>query len=231
MWIYAALIMGLAGSLHCAGMCGPIALLISASGNGKRSVSGALLYNSGRIVSYAVFGSLSGLAGGAMLFFGGQQWLSIVAGIVILIALILSRYHIPALKKASAPFSNFIRTKLSGVIRNRKPGSMLTMGILNGLLPCGLVYAAIGGAAATGSVLNGALFMAVFGASTLPVMFTLSLVGTRLSPTFQHKLVKAVPYTIAIMALLLIVRGMGLGIPYLSPEIVNEHLCCCHMKN
>ena len=115
-------------------------------------------------------------------------------------------------------------------MKNRKRGTLLYMGMLNGLLPCGLVYAALGGAAGTGSALNGALFMALFGSATVPVLFTIAFLGNRIPLQHYKKLVKLVPVTITLMGVLLIVRGMGLGIPYLSPVIEAGKVACCHAK-
>lgn len=232
MWTITALIMGLAGSIHCAGMCGPIAVIIGGK-NGAASNPGwnALVYNSGRVVTYALLGSISGLAGKSVIWFAGQQWLSVIAGVIILLGLLLTQVKHPSFTKFTAPVYERLRQALGKILRKRNSGSMLYVGMLNGLLPCGLVYAAIGGAAATGGAWSGALFMAIFGAATIPMMFAISLAGSRISPTIYRRMARLVPVTIAIMAALLIVRGLGLGIPYLSPAIETGQVACCHQAH
>lgn len=229
-WILAAIIMGLAGSIHCAGMCGPIALVVSGK-NEDHKLKGIFLYNSGRIITYVTLGTLSGFVGHSVLWFTGQQWLSVIAGCVILLSLILVYVRLKFLSRISDFLLRRLRFALGKVLKGRKTGTLLYMGVLNGLLPCGLVYAALGGAAATGSFLNGAMFMALFGFATVPVLFTIAYAGNKLSPAVYRKAVKLVPVTMAIMGVLLIIRGMGLGIAYLSPAIECGEMVCCHHAN
>ncbi len=225
-----ALLLGVAGSLHCAGMCGPIALALPSAGNTVASrATGIVLYNSGRAVTYSVLGAISGLAGGTLMWAGGQQLLSITAGVIILAALIAGlagkRMRLPG------PLDRMytgIRGLLGKLFRRRKPGTLLLIGLLNGLLPCGLVYAALGGAAATGSMMEGALFMLLFGVGTSTALVALSSFGTYLTVAFRQKLRRAVPVVVGVMAMLLILRGLGLGIPYVSPSFATEKPVCCH---
>jgi sulfite exporter TauE/SafE len=225
---WTAMIFGLAGSIHCAGMCGPIALMFS-SLTARKSVV-AVLYNAGRAITYGVLGLISGLIGSAIFMGGGQQALSIVGGSIILIVLLLSQINIPFLRKVQEPIQCFVRTKLSALYKRKNASGVLGVGLLNGLLPCGLVYAAVGGAAATGNVWQGGLYMIIFALGTMPVMLTLSLIGTRLSGVVHRKLNKVIPYTIAVMAILLIMRGANLGIPYFSPKVEKQEVACCHRK-
>lgn len=231
MWALAALIMGLAGSIHCAGMCGPIAMIVA--GNKETNLrpwKSALMYNSGRVLTYTVLGAISGLVGHSVIWFAGQQWLSVIAGVIILAGLFLTQTNIGFIRKLTEPFYIRIRTVLGKVLRKRKAGTSLYLGMLNGLLPCGLVYAAMGGAAAAGTMLNGAGFMFLFGTATIPVMLAISLAGSRLSPVFYKRMMKMVPVVMALMGVLLIIRGLGLGIPYLSPALESAHVTCCHAK-
>jgi uncharacterized protein len=231
MWALAALIMGFAGSIHCAGMCGPIAVIVAGNKSAHhRPWQSALLYNSGRVLTYTALGSISGLVGHSVIWFAGQQWLSIIAGVIILAGLFLTQTNIRFIKKMTEPFYIRIRSVLGNVLRKRKKGTSLYLGLLNGLLPCGLVYAALGGAAATGTALSGAGFMFLFGAATIPVMLIISLAGSRLSPVFYKRMMKLVPVAVALMGALLILRGLGLGIPYLSPAMESAHVTCCHPK-
>ena len=232
MWMWTAILMGFAGSLHCAGMCGPIAMIVS----GRKEGSGfpllrSVLYNSGRVVTYIVLGALSGLAGKSVLFFIGQQWLSVGAGIIILFGLLITRTNLSFVKKMTTPVYGRLRNVLGRVLKSKRAVTMLCMGALNGLLPCGLVYAALGGAAAAGGILDGMLYMALFGASTVPLMAIISLAGAKLSPLIYRRVVKLVPLSLIVLAILLIVRGMGLGIPYISPAVEAEQVACCHVHH
>ncbi len=227
---WTALLLGVVGSLHCIGMCGPIALAlpIAHMGRGFR-IRGILAYNFGRAATYSVLGAISGLIGSAINWAGGQQALSITAGVIILIALFLGL----AGKKIPLPRSldrlyGKLRSSLGNLFRDKSIKGLLFIGLLNGLLPCGLVFAALAGAAATGTFWQGALFMFVFGLGTIPAMFSLSFAAGHLSGNFRNKLRRAVPVFVSIMAILLILRGMGLGIPYVSPAVENDKQVCCH---
>jgi sulfite exporter TauE/SafE len=232
MFPVAALLLGLLGSLHCIGMCGPIALALPLQRKSTGALlSGIFIYNFGRASTYALLGALSGLAGSALKWAGGQQTLSITAGIIILLALFAGAYGKRI--KITSPFAKWfsaIRNALGKLFKRKRSDALLLIGILNGLLPCGLVYAALGGAAATGSLLNGALFMFIFGIGTIPVLSFLSFAGTKISFSLREKMRKAVPVFVGIMALLLIVRGLGLGIPYVSPSYSDGQTVCRHCQ-
>lgn len=224
MWevITAGLVLGALGSFHCVGMCGPLALSLPLKGknNAVRFFS-SLLYNAGRVTTYSLLGALVGLIGHSIAFFGYQQWLSISLGVTILLALALSNYTRSA--KLSLPWLNHfftgIRRQLGFLYKKDHALVSYLIGLLNGLLPCGLVYMAIAGAVATGSVGNSSLFMAAFGLGTLPVMWAISFFGNYLAAGIRLKIRKLYPYILAMMACLLILRGLGLGIPYVSPKI------------
>jgi uncharacterized protein len=229
MFPLAALILGLLGSLHCVGMCGPIALALPLRRDrAGAALGGVMLYNTGRALTYAVMGAVTGLAGSAVQWFGGQQVLSIVAGALVLVILAAGFFG----KRIKAPFLvkplAAVRSSLGRLFSRRRADTMLFIGLLNGLLPCGLVYAGLAGAAATGSALQGAIFMFVFGLGTIPALAALSFAGNRISASFREKLRRVVPYFVAVMALMLVLRGLGLGIPYLSPAITEGKTVCCH---
>lgn len=230
---FVAFSIGIVGSFHCVGMCGPLALALPLSQNSFLAKStGALLYNAGRIVTYAVFGLVFGLIGQTAALFGFQQWLSIVAGAVILLFIILpKKYNISRLVSGKATsFFTGLRNRLGLLFTQKNNSSLFVIGLLNGLLPCGLVYMAVAGAIAAGDVANSVLFMAAFGLGTLPVMWSIAFFGNYVGVTVRQKIRRAYPYMMALMACLLILRGMGLGIPYVSPELNREkaevHGCC-----
>jgi hypothetical protein len=117
---------------------------------------------------------------------------------------------------------------MSVLLRRRSFAALALLGLLNGLLPCGLVYVACAGAAATGGVFAGARYMAAFGAGTVPMMLAISLSGKLVPPSLRLKLVKAIPVCVFLLGTLLILRGMSLGIPYLSPDMSGTGASCCH---
>ncbi len=232
MFAVAALLLGLLGSVHCIGMCGPIALAIPLQRDRTKSLlAGISIYNFGRALTYAVLGALSGLAGSAVQWATGQQTLSIAAGTLILLTLFTGA--LGKKMKITSPFPKLfskIRNALGKLFKRHRPDALLLIGMLNGLLPCGLVYAALAGAGATGNFWSGALFMFVFGMGTVPVLFSLSFAGSRISFSMREKMRKAVPVFVGAMALLLVLRGLGLGIPYVSPSYSNGKIMCSHCQ-
>ncbi|MFN8244439.1 MAG: sulfite exporter TauE/SafE family protein [Ferruginibacter sp.] len=229
MWevITAGLIIGALGSFHCVGMCGPLALSLPLKGRSlPAKFLASLLYNAGRVVTYALLGAAVGFIGHSVALFGYQQWLSISLGITILLALVLSNctrsagIRLPLVSR----FFTALRKRLGKLYQQEYTGASFLIGLLNGLLPCGLVYMAIAGAVATGSVMHSSVFMAAFGLGTLPVMWAVSFFGNYMAAGLRLKIRKLYPYILAVMACLLILRGLGLGIPYVSPKIstVNQ---------
>jgi uncharacterized protein len=223
---WTALVLGLAGSLHCAGMCGPLALALPTPATGAISFfAGRTAYNFGRIATYALLGVLFGTLGKTLFLAGLQRWSSIALGLALL-AGFFSSNRLAAAKPISALVSR-LRTGMSQFLRQRSFVSLAALGMLNGLLPCGLVYVAAAGATATGSLCGGALYMLVFGLGTLPLMMAISLSGNLISRSFRIKLSRVMPASVLLLATLLIFRGLGLGIPYLSPNLAADS--CCHV--
>lgn len=224
-----ALLLGLLGGLHCAGMCGPLMLALPSGGRGGfRFVAGRCVYHLGRIAMYCVLGSVFGLLGRSLVLAGLQRGVSISLGAVILAALFVSprMLELPWMVR----WVLALKTAMAGFLRARTWSSLAVLGGLNGLLPCGLVYAACAGAAATGHWTTGALFMSVFGLGTLPVMMAISLTGHLLPSAVRMRLRHLMPVSVALLGCLLILRGLSLGIPYLSPNISGGSGgdCCSH---
>ena len=220
MFLISALILGLLGSLHCAGMCGPIALSITLI---KKTVFtkivGGILYNLGRIFTYSFMGLIFGFLGTGISMFGFQKILSVVAGIVMLLSglFLAFRGNFGAIERISFIDRPFIRKMWIKLFSKPGFGSLFLIGVLNGFLPCGLVYMALAGALYTGSLLNGTLYMFAFGLGSAPMLLLILLVGNYISVNLRQRIYKIVPYYIVVLGLVMIVRGMGLGIPYLSP--------------
>ena len=229
MQLWTALMIGFAGSLHCAGMCGPLVLAMPAtSGRFGAHLAGKLAYNGGRIVTYGILGLIFGLFGQMIGLAGFQRWVSIAAGAAILLSLLAW-----PLRNATALIArpvNRLKTALGKLLKQRGVTAQFSFGLLNGLLPCGLVYVACAAAAATASITSGLQYMLLFGLGTVPMMLGLGLVGQGLHFNLQFKLRKLVPVSLGVMAALLILRGLGLGIPYLSPQLNSanpaESSCC-----
>ncbi len=224
MELWTALLIGLGGSLHCIGMCGPIAVVLP-SGQQSRlgHVFGRVAYNSGRIITYAFLGMICGLIGRTLLMAGYQRWVSIGLGIVLLVGVFLpSKYAARLAPKGwHAKFVGRIKKVWGRLFSKGSTGSLFVIGLLNGFLPCGLVYVALVGAISTGTALGGAAYMATFGAGTFPVMFAISVFGALIGVRFKRRLNKLMPIGAIVLAALFILRGLSLGIPYISPVLEN----------
>lgn len=227
MTLATAFLLGLVGSLHCAGMCGPLALALPVAGKGPVGyLAGRLTYNLGRVVTYAGLGIVFGLAGQTLLLAGFQRWLSITLGVLLIAGLLASRRI--ALARPVILLVAQLKSRMGALLQQRSYLALGLLGLLNGLLPCGLVYVACAGAAATGGWLSGAEYMAAFGLGTAPLMFGLSLSGKLLTPGLRLKLRYALPVSVVALGLLLVLRGLSLGIPYLSPDLYAPGGACCH---
>ncbi|HET9432554.1 MAG TPA: sulfite exporter TauE/SafE family protein [Chitinophagaceae bacterium] len=216
-----AFVMGLAGSLHCIGMCGPLALSLPVSHDTNLSrISGGLIYNSGRILSYTSMGLIFGSLGNLIIAAKWQSSLSIGLGIIILLYLLFPKkhFHFSTATILGKPFM-LLRQQLGKLFQSKKLSSLLFIGILNGFLPCGLVYLALTSSIISASPGNGGMFMLFFGLGTFPMMYATVLMGNYLNQSLRQKIHKAVPALLFFMAVLLILRGMNLGIPFISPEL------------
>lgn len=230
MFLLAAISLGFLGSFHCIGMCGPIALTIPVKRTSPWSVVvGSLVYNMGRVITYACLGLFFGLLGQGFVLAGGQNILSVILGTIILFLLFFPRF---AAKYIRTGFVYRWIEKLKSILRNlfgvHTKRTLLFIGLLNGLLPCGLVYLGVAGAVATGDIFKGALFMAVFGAGTLPAMLAVTVARDYISIGFRQGIRRVMPVLVGVMAILLILRGMNLGIPYISPSIESNGKASCH---
>lgn len=228
-----AFMIGMTGSFHCIGMCGPLALSLPLKHNSVAAkLTGSFLYNAGRMITYSFFGLIFGLIGQTAALFDLQQWLSVGAGIVILAFILIPQKY--DLQNTATRYSNGIlgtlRSAMGRLFAQKNHTSLFVIGLLNGLLPCGLVYMAAAGAIGTGDTAGSILFMAAFGLGTLPVMWSVAFFGNYIGLHWRSKIRRVYPYMMAMMACLLILRGMGLGIPFISPEMNTEKVevkgCC-----
>ena len=228
-----AFLLGLAGSLHCIGMCGPIALALPVKNSSMSArIESSVIYNGGRILTYALAGILFGIIGQSIAFAGYQRWLSISLGVLILLFMFLPKSVSDKFRVTQLAYGYIAKIKsgFASLFKQKNNTSLFTIGLLNGLLPCGLVYLAIAGSIAMADVYNSALFMVMFGLGTLPAMMGINFAANFITLKLRSKITKVVPVFVAGVALLLILRGMNLGIPYLSPELTVQndkaHNCC-----
>ncbi|UTA67136.1 MULTISPECIES: sulfite exporter TauE/SafE family protein [Emticicia] len=217
--LYSALMIGFAGSLHCMGMCGPISMLLPGDKSRRgRYILGRLIYNAGRILTYSLLGLLVGFAGEQVALLASQKTLFVVVGCLILLAFILpARWtkSIDVLPYVSR-FNNFIKSSLSAFYKRHSLFSQFIFGVLNGLLPCGLVYAALSGAFLMSEAWESVLFMALFGLGTLPMMLGFAFLGNgiRKYVSFQPKAVYRFSYIA--LAVWLIFKGVNLSSNHLT---------------
>jgi len=218
--LISALVLGLMGSFHCVGMCGPIALSLPLRGNTYfQKVGGGLLYNIGRTITYGIMGAFFGLIGQGFSMVGFQRWISIIMGALMILAVVLPSLFRNIKVFNTDPLTGRLRKAIGALFEKRSYGGLFLVGLLNALLPCGLVYMAIAGAIGTGSVAQGTLFMVMFGLGTTPMLLFVSLLGNAISMTVRNKINKIIPYVVVIVGLIFILRGLALGIPYLSPPV------------
>lgn len=218
--IFAALGLGFASGFHCLGMCGPIALSLGLSK--KQQVNfhlQNLTYQFGRILTYSFLGAIVGIVGEGFQLAGFQKYISILAGILLITMALFSfggdfTTKIPAISNALLK----VKINLGKLLRKTDYSSRFLTGVLNGFLPCGMVYMALTASLAAGGIWQSSTFMVFFGLGTFPFMFAAVLFGNILNATVRNKILKIVPVFMLILGTLFILRGMELGIPYVSPK-------------
>ncbi len=211
---------GLLGSFHCIGMCGPIVLSLPPSKPDAMSVIiHNALYNFGRVLAYMLLGLIAGFIGHSISLAGFQEVLSVSLGGLILISVVApeklkaSFRNFYLVSAISVKFRSFFGKRLSAATNS----SMLVIGILNGFLPCGLVYVALANAAVSVSAFGSVAVMAAFGLGTIPMMAAAFFLKRVITPNLRRKINKMIPIGVALIGVLLILRGLSLGIPYISP--------------
>jgi sulfite exporter TauE/SafE len=232
--LYTAFLFGLISSFHCIGMCGPIALMLPvARNNPAKKVIQIITYHLGRLMAYGSIGLIFGLLGKGFFLAGIQQQLSIFIGIAMILVILipeklLSNYNFskPVYKVISK-----IKQNLGSHFKSKSYKSLFIIGLLNGFLPCGMVYVALFGAIAMQSAGFGVLYMLLFGLGTVPLMSSVVYINSLLTVSVRNKIQKIVPIVGVIIGVLFILRGLGLGIPYVSPSNMNlfiQEKANCH---
>ena len=220
-----AFVLGLVGSLHCVGMCGPIAFMLPVDRtNAYKKISQITVYHAGRLFAYSLIGLVFGLIGKSLYIFGFQQQLSIAIGILMILFVVVpsSVFNTYNFSKPIYRLISKVKSALGTALKKKTADTFLTIGFLNGFLPCGLVYMALFAAIASGNALNGSLYMATFGLGTVPLMTTAIYFSHFLKGAARQRIQKIIPVFVVLIGLIFILRGLGLGIPYLSPAPVNE---------
>jgi sulfite exporter TauE/SafE len=216
--LVAGLTLGLLGSFHCVGMCGPIALtLLLHEENFAKKLSGGLLYNLGRTVTYGLMGTVFGLVGQGFKLAGFQKWVSIIMGTAMILSVLTPALLNKLKGKNEFPFSAWVRERLAVLLSKKSFGRLFFIGLFNGLLPCGLVYMAIAGSIATTDLYFGIWFMILFGLGTMPMLLIVSMAGGVISISLRNRINRIIPYAVVLIGVLFIFRGLSLGIPLISP--------------
>lgn len=213
--LFTAFTLGLFGSLHCIGMCGPIALALPKENNRWSAAWKILLYNLGRTTTYILLGVLVGLVGEGLLLIGLQKWVSIGTGVFLLAVAIFS---IPVERqlvqsKYIGQFYLWMKRNLGKLLAQKSSFSFYKTGLLNGFLPCGLVYMAIVGAFTMGHLWSSIRYMCYFGLGTIPLMMVTAFAGQLVSLSLRNRLKKMYPAFLVSLALLFIFRGMQFDVP------------------
>lgn len=225
MLLSTAILVGLLGSLHCLGMCAPITWAVPGNKQKRwRWLGGRLIYNSGRVITYAGLGLIAGLVGSTFSMAGWQQGLSVGAGALMLLGVLFFGMEVPdkALLRPVSKLVLWVKRGIGGLLAKKGFGAQLALGMLNGLLPCGLVYAALIAALSMGTVQGGILYMTLFGLGTFPMMLAAAFFGKVIGQRFKQRVWDFAPKMVAIVGVLFILRGLNLGIPYVSPMLSND---------
>ncbi len=229
--IWTAFSIGLLGSIHCVGMCGPLALAMPFQGLGsRRALRGILAYNFGRLCTYAFVGVVAGLMGKGLWMAGAQKHLTLALGVALALTAVFSISVESQLLRLVAirRFHQWIQGQLGTWVRRDGTKAALMMGVFNGFVPCGLVYMAIAGALTGGSILFGAIFMLLFGLGTFPLMAFTGFAGQVLDLSWRRRLRRLAPALLLLIAALFIVRGLQFEVPNLfrfQEEARNIPMC------
>lgn len=222
--LYTALLFGLISSLHCIGMCGPIAMMLPVDrSNPSKKIMQIMSYHLGRISAYATVGFVFGLLGKGFYMAGMQQKMSIIIGLLMILVILIPEKTFANYNFSKPVFRLIAKVKeaLGKQFKKKTYQSLFTIGLLNGFLPCGMVYVALFGAIAMQSSSLGVLYMILFGLGTVPLMSSVVYIQSFISLGMRNRIQKVIPFVVVLIGFLFILRGLGLGIPYVSPATVS----------
>ena len=233
--LLSAIVFGLLGSFHCIGMCGPIAFMLPIDRENKtKGFFQITSYHLGRLFTYSLIGLLFGLLGKGFYFFGFQQQISIIVGVSMILVIIFPKFFSKInFSKNINKIIFKVKNALGKELKKKGNDTFFTIGFLNGFLPCGLVYMAVFGAIATTNALSGSLYMFLFGLGTVPLMTAVVFLGNFTKGAFRKKIQKVIPIVVVFVGILFVLRGLGLGIPFVSPlepilSKAAESVTTCH---
>ncbi|MEZ4909745.1 MAG: sulfite exporter TauE/SafE family protein [Saprospiraceae bacterium] len=230
-WI--AFTLGFFGSLHCVGMCGPLAFGTLA--HRGRNTLGLLwptfFYNIGRVLSYSTLGVILGILGGIASLAGFQKAISISFG-AILVGLALFSVnldHLIGKQKFIKKLYNQIAGFMSSAMKKGRQIPAIQVGVINGLLPCGLVYVALMAAITLSNIWGTVGFMVFFGLGTFPAMFLVILLPTMIQGKVRMSLQRLYPILMGLTGFYLIYRGVMSKLP-LQLNFIDalNHPIMCH---
>lgn len=219
--LFTGLILGLASNVHCLGMCGPIAMILPLNRTNNWTIlSGTLQYNLARSLTYGLLGLLIGMVGMTIQLFGILQWLSIFAGVALVVFAWRKQLN-GWFPRLSNPFGiqKGIQSLMGKAVRSKSWWRLMAFGAINGLLPCGMVYVALLNALLAEHASTSAFAMVAFGVGTLPMMIFVPFMSNKLGAATRQRLNRSIPYILTVVGLLIAVRGMNLGIPFVSPRV------------
>lgn len=212
-----AVVAGLVTSVHCAGMCGPLACAVT---DRERPYESAFLYHSGRFFAYTIVGGLAGGLGSMvtpLVNSGPIKFLPIAFAIFFLLVAFGWDKGLPL----PGVFGKISRWLTQRAVSLPKPIAALTLGLGTPFLPCGPLYLAIGVVLFAGSMVTGAMLMAAFIAGTIPVLVLLQLnwswLSGKLSPQWLRHLQRAVALMAAAMVIWRALGGATLNAPHGCP--------------
>lgn len=215
---FSAFLIGLAGSVHCVGMCGPLALAIPGASKDKGFTFflRTIAYQISRISGYGVLGLIVGFFSQGMQITGIQPYFSLLSGIILLFLGFFG--IIPEVNAFSKyPIIQHFQVKINRIIgtvmTNEHFSTPFVLGFLNAMLPCGMIYIALGTGLSSGNMSEAALYLISFGLGTLPLMFMMSLSGQFLSLQMRRSWQKTIPIIFMISGIILIYKGMNIDLP------------------
>ncbi|GAB2768424.1 sulfite exporter TauE/SafE family protein [Rhabdobacter roseus] len=232
-WLpYLAFSMGLLSSFHCVGMCGPIALALPIHrGSRAQQVLGLLAYNGGRALTYALLGSLFGLLGSSFLWMGYLRYVTLAVG-VLMVGYVLWPAYLERHLRPPGWWQRAVQRvkgQMARLLGRRHVGGWVLLGSLNGLLPCGMVYMAVISSVATGSALNGGLFMFTFGLGTLPAMMAVGYFKQWFTPPLRTRLRRLTPFLLALAGTWIVARSLFIQPPGTLPHAgTSTEIPVCH---
>lgn len=219
-------VIGFVGSLHCAGMCGPLVIAMPWNRIEKGTWHKAIIYHLSRSSTYAILGVIVGFVGQTIGLAKWQQYAAIVAGILSLLL-----FFVPMLSlrgKLVSKWSQTVTEMFSSVVRKKSWFMVPLLGMLNGLLPCGFLAMALLASLASASPVYGGMAMFVFGLTTLPTLLLTAQVGKTVLQLVKLNTFQLARYTALILGVLFLLRGLNLNIPYISPKVESSGVTCCH---